>query len=305
MKISFYKVTIFLFLAACGSAWASTTEIIPHRGGRAEFPENTIPAFKECIKLGAKTLEFDIQVTKDGVAVVYHPGDLSVNTNGKGRISDYSFADIKKLDAAYLFKQTDNFLYRGQGYTIPAFEEVITTFPETKLILDLKSLPADTLINSIVEVLNKYKAWERAIFCSTSNDHLNYLKENYPQAKTFASQGTTLEEILTPAGSSKIQATNDPVYLGFELVRDVVLEEALALGKTQYPIKLQCWNRDNISRIRQKLTKSYIVMFGINTINDYEKAIELGADAIYSDNPRTLFQYSVASQPAKLLKLGE
>lgn len=305
MKFSFSKVIIFLFFVACGSTWINATEIIPHRGGRAELPENTIMAFQECIKLGAKTLELDVQVTKDGVAVVYHPGDLSANTNGKGKISDYTYAEIKELDAAYLFKQNDNFPYRGQSYKIPTLEDVIIKFPDLKLILDLKSLPADTLINAVADVLNKHKAWERVVFYSTSDSHLNYLKSNYSQAKAFISRGTTLEEILTSTGSPKVLATNEPIYLGFELVRDVVLEENLALGKAQYPIKLQCWNKDNMSRIRQKLRKSYIVMFGINTVDDYKKAIELGADAVYSDNPKALFQYSEASKAAKSSQLSK
>lgn len=278
----------------CGCTPGYVTEIIPDRGGKAEFPENTIRAFQECIKLGAKTLELDVQVTKDGVVVAYHPGDLSANTNGNGRISDYSYADIKELDAACLFRKNDHFPYRAQGNKIPTLEEVIKAFPDIKLVLDLKSLPADTLVKAIADILDKHKAWDRVIFYSISDSHLDYLKVNYPQTKIFISRGLTLEEILTSTVSSRISETHEPVYLGFELGRDVVLEETLALGKQQYPIKLQCWNRDNISRIRQKLPKSYIVMFGINTIEDYKCAVELGADAVYSDNPRTLFRYSEA-----------
>lgn len=266
-------------------------EIIPHRGGRAEQPENTLESFQKCLKLGAKTLELDVQVTKDGAAVVYHPGDLEANTNGMGKIVDYNYEDLKKLDAAFKFKQGETYPFQGKGYVIPTLKEVLKKFPTVSFIIDLKSLPADTLLQAVAKVIDENKAWSRVVFYSTSDTHLEYLKSNYPHALAFESRNLTLEELLTPTGSAKIPASDKDIWMGFELVRDVVLEESLALGKAQYNLKLQCWNHDNLERLRKKLPKAHLVMFGINTVEDYKKASELKADAVYTDNPQLLFDY--------------
>jgi glycerophosphoryl diester phosphodiesterase len=45
-----------------------------HRGAKANAPENTLEAFRLALKLGAKALESDVWVTKDGVAVLDHDG---------------------------------------------------------------------------------------------------------------------------------------------------------------------------------------------------------------------------------------
>jgi hypothetical protein len=41
-------------------------DIEAHRGGRALFPENTLPSFANALSMGVDTLELDIGVTKDG-----------------------------------------------------------------------------------------------------------------------------------------------------------------------------------------------------------------------------------------------
>ena len=95
-----YKFLIFtLLLINCTSQIEIKAElplIIPHRGGKAEFPENTIYAFSQMDKLKITIMEIDIQVTKDGIPVIYHPADLNTHSNLNGKISDYPHNIIKK-----------------------------------------------------------------------------------------------------------------------------------------------------------------------------------------------------------------
>ena len=46
--------------------------VIGHRGGRTYAPENTLAAFRHAISMGSVWLEFDVQMTRDGVLVVMH-----------------------------------------------------------------------------------------------------------------------------------------------------------------------------------------------------------------------------------------
>src|SRR5215467_10681124 len=48
-----------------------------HRGARAIYPENTIPAFEFAIRIGADVLELDVAVTKDNVLVISHDPHLN------------------------------------------------------------------------------------------------------------------------------------------------------------------------------------------------------------------------------------
>jgi glycerophosphoryl diester phosphodiesterase len=52
-------------------------QISAHRGGPAQLPENTLPAFQAAIELGYDILEFDMNLTADDQVVLHH--DVRVN----------------------------------------------------------------------------------------------------------------------------------------------------------------------------------------------------------------------------------
>ena len=56
--------------------------VTAHRGNSGEHPENTIPAFKSGIEIGADWIELDIFRTKDGRLVVIH--DQSIDSTKDG-----------------------------------------------------------------------------------------------------------------------------------------------------------------------------------------------------------------------------
>ncbi|MCF7784703.1 MAG: hypothetical protein K9N47_01195 [Prosthecobacter sp.] len=94
-----------------------------HRGAMSTFPENTIPAFMEAVRIGAHMIEFDVQLTKDGALVLMHDASVDRTTNGKGRIADLTLAEVKRLDAG----EKMNKLFKGTR--IPTFEEALAVFP--------------------------------------------------------------------------------------------------------------------------------------------------------------------------------
>ncbi|MDH5508339.1 MAG: glycerophosphodiester phosphodiesterase family protein, partial [Anaerolineae bacterium] len=89
---------------------ASTPQLIAHRGGKTYQPENTLAAFKQAIADGVDQLEFDVQMTKDGVLVVIHDEEVDRTTNGSGLVADLTLAEIQALDA-------------GGGERVPTFAE--------------------------------------------------------------------------------------------------------------------------------------------------------------------------------------
>jgi len=103
-------------------------QVIAHRGGTVDTPENTVAAFKNAIALGVDWLEMDVQRTRDGVLVVIHDTTVDRTTNGTGNVGDFSLADLRALDA-------------GNGARIPTFEDVILLAKEAgvKILPEAKS----------------------------------------------------------------------------------------------------------------------------------------------------------------------
>ena len=100
------------------------TEIVAHRGSRINRPENTLAAFEEAVRVGADGIELDIHLSKDGEVVVIHDETVDRTTDGCGRISQMTVADLRELDAGAWF----DVAFAGQK--IPTLLEVFELLEE-------------------------------------------------------------------------------------------------------------------------------------------------------------------------------
>ena len=69
--------------------------VAAHRGFCAKFPENTMLAFREAVKLGVDQIETDVRITKDNELVLIHDSTLDRTTNGTGKVCD-SFTPVSR-----------------------------------------------------------------------------------------------------------------------------------------------------------------------------------------------------------------
>lgn len=105
------NIFLFAFSLISTICMAQKFDIEGHRGCRGLYPENTIPAFIEAVRLGVNTLELDICVSRDGKLVVSHdpvmndvictkPDGTPVTADEakKLKIYEMTYADIKKYD---------------------------------------------------------------------------------------------------------------------------------------------------------------------------------------------------------------
>ncbi len=101
--------------------------IIAHRGAAGDAPENTMAAFALALRQGADALEFDVRLSRDGVPVIIHDARVDRTTNGRGRVSDFSAAELRRLDAGSWFNR--KFPARAQrrfaGEKIPLLAELL------------------------------------------------------------------------------------------------------------------------------------------------------------------------------------
>jgi glycerophosphoryl diester phosphodiesterase len=102
--------------------------IFGHRGapGYPRQAENTIASFKKALQYGANGVEFDVRRCADGRIVVVHDETIDRTTNGKGRVADLTYDQLRRFDA-------------GFGEPIPLLTDVLDTFgTECLLNIELK-----------------------------------------------------------------------------------------------------------------------------------------------------------------------
>ena len=126
------------FRAGC-TYLSGTPLLVAHRGGAKLAPENTLLSFQRAVEWWrADILEMDVRLTSDGHVVVIHDATVNRTTDGAGLVADLNLDEICKLDAGYNFEDlTGQYSFRGQGVTVPTFEEVLTALPHTRMNLSL------------------------------------------------------------------------------------------------------------------------------------------------------------------------
>lgn len=111
---------------------------IAHRGGALLMPENSLLAFADALARGCDGAELDVQLTRDGVAVVHHDARLMADVARKGgvwlsqpglRIGELSFDELQSFDvgtarpsSAYALAHP---LLKPMDATVPRLETVV------------------------------------------------------------------------------------------------------------------------------------------------------------------------------------
>jgi glycerophosphoryl diester phosphodiesterase len=111
--------------------------VIGHRGAAAAAPENTLASIAKAKALGASWIEFDVKLTGDGHAVLFHDDRLERTTDGQGLVAATALAAIRDLDAGAWFDAA----FRGER--VPTFEEALALCAELGLGInaEIKACP--------------------------------------------------------------------------------------------------------------------------------------------------------------------
>lgn len=157
------------------------TKILGHRGAMGSAPENTLPGFEKAIADSADGVEFDVQLSADGVPVVIHDERIDRTTDGKGPVNELSVREIKKLDAGSFFARE----YVDTG--LPLLTEVLEIIQNMNIInLELKNsnLRYEGMEKKVIEITKEYGVFNKTIFSSFNHYSLKKIKELEPKAKT-------------------------------------------------------------------------------------------------------------------------
>ena len=179
-KILYITITSIAALCCCSTdAQAQKpkqTGIVAHRGfwncEEAGYAKNSIAALRCAQEAGFWGSEFDVNMTADGVLIVYHDSDV----DGK-KIETHPYSDFKdfKIANGEVIPTIDMFLEQGKKY------------PETTLVYELKPHSCaeveDRFVDLVIENLKQHDLYnpERVMFISFSIHMCEKIAAEHPQ----------------------------------------------------------------------------------------------------------------------------
>lgn len=265
---------------------------IAHRGGAAERPENTLPAFRHALTLGAVALEGDLHETRDGVVVVSHDATVDRTTNGRGLIKQMTFQELRGLDAGYRFTPDGGASYpcRGKGIQVPALEEVFSdpVLSRTPMVLEIKQEEPD-IAGDVLDLVRAHAMEDRLVMGSFSRPALEGLRRraagrgmrlvtSLAEEEVFIFFLTPLEEMtrgdyVPPGRLLQVPIDHEVGEKTVEVVGAPFMAKARALG-----LRVHVWTVNERDRMRWLID-------------------EMGVDGIITDEPGVLEE--VIREPAR------
>ncbi|MDB4766806.1 glycerophosphodiester phosphodiesterase family protein [bacterium] len=143
--------------------------VVSHRGDWRYAPENSLVAIQRCIDLGVDIIELDFRLTKDGHLVAMHDKTVDRTTDGSGKVSEMTLAEIKAL------RLKSGCGIRGSSQQVPTLEEVMNLV-KGKVLVNLDKTESKW-VREAYTVLEKTGTVEQAIF--KGNDTVAVMMTKY------------------------------------------------------------------------------------------------------------------------------
>lgn len=147
---------------------SSPIQLIAHRGYARHYPENTLLAFEAALRAGARYVETDVQLSADGVPVLFHDRTLARVCGEEGAVHDHPLAALRSMRAL----EFDRFGYRfarARLATLGEFCELLSAHPDVTAFVEIKRVAlerfgADAVLAAIAPLLAPLAA--RAVLIS-------------------------------------------------------------------------------------------------------------------------------------------
>ena len=237
------------------------------RGGGATAPENTLPAISAALAAGFDYVEVDVALTADRHPVLMHDATVDRTTDGHGRLSTLTLAEVQALDAGSWFDA------EYAGTRVPTFAEFLDVLDASghRALIELKGEWDAAAVDSAVAELTA-RGLERRVAVSSFD------------ARTLAMAGaasTVLPRlfILRHLPEDVVRAATEAAVRGLIVDRRAVLERPEVVDEF------------HAAGIR-------VVVYTLNSDTQWDEVTALGVDGIVTDDPATLslWQQSVAGQ---------
>ncbi len=237
-------------------------QLVAHRGVSSLAPENTLASLTATAALGLEWAEIDVQLTGDGVAVVFHDENLKRCTDGKGKLAKKTWRELQTLDAGSWFSS------RFSNEILPSLDQVLQLADDLnlKLNIELKLFPKrdiEELCREVSRLIESRKLGpDRILFSSFSQEALEWMQQllpAHPRGMLWDKWPSDALEVL-----KKLDAYS--VHLDCDQLKKKHVKEAKMAG-----YKVLCFTA-NDSQMMERLAK-------------------LGVDKAFTDCPQDFPQY--------------
>jgi len=233
-----------------------------HRGNSISAPENTLIAIKQAMVSGVDRIEMDLECSKDKIPVLMHDPSLERTTNGIGNISEYTWDELKHLDAGSW--KSEEF----KDVRIPQFEEVLQLCKgKAMLNIDLKNPDA---VPGMIRLLEKYEMENEVVITGLIPECTSMIRAS----------GLNLTMFYEPT-----PAVNEFLNKGM-LIKGMQLSIAL-IRRNSLPGLL--FHSEFVTRESVYLAHLHGIAVSVYDANSPEtivKLVESGVDSIMTDDPQ-------------------
>ena len=136
-------------------------------------------AFERALAIGADGAEFDVQISKDGVPVVFHDENLVRITGTDALVKDLTLAELQRFDISYRFKG------ECPVQRIPTLEEYFALVKEHDFlnIIELKTaiFEYDGIEQKVIDLVRAFGLSDRVVLSSFNHYSLLRCKEIAPE----------------------------------------------------------------------------------------------------------------------------
>jgi len=234
--------------------------IFAHRGANREAAENTRSAFDQALEYAIDGMETDVQLSRDGVAVLWHDRFLGkVGLPGK-HIDDFDYAQLQAMNFAAHFSSAA----KPEGImTLQAFLDAYCK--RCRLLIEIKN-----------------RAWE----LSSRNE----IKVRQTLEMAGAAQGDAIMVSSFNLASLVYAHQCRPEFpLVYNFETDQTLADAEQALATQPFLHGLCLPIESLDDAMVKLLRGHgkcIAVYTCNSDDEINKALKLGADILISDVPQ-------------------
>jgi glycerophosphoryl diester phosphodiesterase len=237
-----------------------------HRGDRAAAPENTLPAMQSALDSPLDFVETDLQLTLDGVPVLFHDESVERTTNGSGLLTDHTLESVRALDAGSWYSP------EFAGTVVPTFEEFLGIFSnsEKKALVELKGFWSADEVAIVTDLIYSFRVHDRVTLASFNFNTLRNIESTAP-----AIPRVIIRRML-PA---------DPVRLAQFYGAIAILTSPGSLVE----------NPDAVNQMHA--AGLGLLLYTLNNEEKWSDAIGWGVDGIITDKPSTLDKWLAETAP--------
>lgn len=149
-------------------------EIIAHRGFSSIAPENTLAAFHAALQHHANSIEFDVQLSADGVPVIFHDAKFDRIVGINEKLREKTLAELKTLDVGSWFSE------EFAGERIPTLEETLALIKDIKnyIYFDVKPYYdwSETEIENLIQIINKQGIKHKCVITSFNDKFIEQFR---------------------------------------------------------------------------------------------------------------------------------